>query len=219
MQILLAAQSNIMDNENIKYNNIHAIILSAGASGRMKMFKPLADYNGKTFIHNIITKLDKICNVTIIVTGFNSDKLKSEVLKILREKNQLKVIKKIKFAFNESFQNGMFTSLQKGISEVKECDWVLYHFVDQPGLQDNFYPEFIKQIDSDYNWIQPSYKNRHGHPILIRKDLFELIIKSSPDFNLREISRNLKVKKKYWECEYEEIFQDIDTEEDYSKLQ
>ena len=139
--------------------------------------------------------------------------------KSLKNENQSEVIKKIKFTFNDSFQMGMCTSLQKGISEAKKCEWILYHFVDQPGLPINFYQEFIKQIDSEYNWVQPSYKNQHGHPILIGKDLFELIAKSSPDSNLREISKNPMVKKKLWECNYEEIFQDIDTENDYLKLQ
>lgn len=184
----------------------------------MKMFKPLAKYKGKTFLNNIIIKLDKICTEIIIVTGFNSDELKTETIKSLKGNNQSKALKKIKFVFNDLFQKGMFTSLQKGISEVKNCDWILYHFVDQPGLPSNFYQEFIKQLDSEYNWIQPSYKNQHGHPVLIGKELFEIIIKSSPDSNLREISKNSKVKKKYWECDYKEIFQDVNTEEDYLKM-
>ena len=197
---------------------IYGIILSAGLSGRMKMFKPLVSYKGKTFLFNIITKLENICDEIIIVTGFNSDELKTETINSFKDENQFEVIKKIKFAFNDSFQMGMFTSLQKGISEAKNCDWLLYHFVDQPGLPDNFYPNFIKQIDSEYNWIQPSFKNQHGHPILIGKGLFDLIINSSPDSNLREISKNSIVKKKYWGCTYKEIFQDIDTEEDYQNL-
>ena len=203
----------------MNYQNINAIILSAGLSGRMKMFKPLVNYKGKTFIYNIITKLNQICDEIIIVTGFNSDELATETIKSLKNENQSEAIKKIKFTFNDSFQMGMFTSLQKGISEAKNCDWILYHFVDQPGLPENFYLDFIKQIDDDYNWIQPINKGQKGHPILIGKDLFELIANSSPDSNLREISKNRIVKKKYWNCNYTEIFQDIDTEEDYLKLE
>ncbi len=194
---------------------IHGIILSAGLSGRMKMFKPLADYKGKTFLYNIIIKLNKICDEIIIVTGFKSDELKIETIKSLKDNNQSEALKKIKFIFNDLFQKGMFTSLQKGISETKNCDWILYHFVDQPGLPENFYRDFIKQIDNNYNWIQPVNKEQKGHPILLGKELFELITKSSPDLNLREISKNSIVKKKYWDCNYNEIFQDIDTEEDY----
>jgi CTP:molybdopterin cytidylyltransferase MocA len=182
------------------------------------MFKPLADYMGKTFLNNIIIKLDKICDEIIIVTGFNSDELKTETMKSLNDDNQSEVLKKIKFVLNDSFQSGMFTSLQKGISEAKNCDWILYHFVDQPGLPENFYLDFIKQTDSKHNWIQPVNRDQKGHPILLGKELFDLIVNSSKDFNLREISKSPKVKKKYWECEYKEIFQDIDTEEDYLRL-
>jgi molybdenum cofactor cytidylyltransferase len=197
---------------------INGLILSAGLSGRMKMFKPLVHYKGKTFINSIIIKLDKICEQIIIVIGFNSDQLKTETIKSLNNDNQSEVLKKIKFVLNDSFQKGMFTSLQKGISEVKNCDWILYHFVDQPGLPENFYLDFIKQMDSNYNWIQPVNNGQKGHPILLGKELFDLIANSSPDSNLREISKSSKVKKKYWECKHTEIFQDIDTEEDYSNL-
>jgi len=182
------------------------------------MFKPLANYKGKTFLYNIIIKLDKICDEIIIVTGFNSDELKPETIKSLKDENLFELLPKIKFIFNESFQKGMFTSLQKGIYEAKNCDWILYHFVDQPGLSENFYLDFVKQTDSNCNWIQPINKGQKGHPILLGKDLFELIANSSPDSNLREISKNPKVKKKYWECNYTEIFQDIDTDQDYIKL-
>ena len=198
---------------------IASLIVAAGLSGRMKLFKPLADYKGKPFIINIILKLEVICDQIFIVTGYKADELKTLIYSDLTKANQTELLKKINFVYNGSFQKGMFTSLQKGMAKAKNCDWILYHFVDQPCLPSNFYQEFIKHIDSKYNWIQPSYKNRNGHPILIGKDLFELIINSSPDSNLREISKNPIVKKKYWECNYKEIFQDIDTEEDYSKLQ
>lgn len=184
----------------------------------MKKFKPLADYKGKTFIHNIITKLDNICDEIVVVTGFNFDELKAETTKSLKNENQSNVIKKIKFVFNESFQKGMFTSLQKGISEATNCDWLLYHFVDQPGLTENFYFDFIKQANNNCNWIQPLHKELKGHPIFIGRDLFELILNSPSDSNLREISKNSKVKKKFWDCDYKEIFQDIDTDQDYRNL-
>jgi molybdenum cofactor cytidylyltransferase len=184
----------------------------------MKMFKPFANYKSKTFIYNIIIKLDKICDEIIIVTGFKSDDLKTATIKSLNDDNQSELLNKIKFVLNDSFQKGMFTSLQKGISEAKNCDWILYHFIDQPGLPENFYLDFIKQADSHYNWIQPVNKDQKGHPILLGKDLFELISNSSPDSNLKEISKNPKVKKKYWECNYTEIFQDIDTDQDYINL-
>jgi CTP:molybdopterin cytidylyltransferase MocA len=198
--------------------NIHGLIVAAGLSGRMKSFKPLTDYKGKPFIINIILKLEVICDQIFIVTGHNEDDLKSAVINDITKANQIELLKKIFFVYNDSFQKGMFTSLQKGISAAKNCDWILYHFVDQPGLQSNFYTTFVNQIDSKHNWIQPSYKNKNAHPILIKSDLFDLIINSPSESSLREINKNSVVKRKFWECDYKEIFQDIDTEEDLSKL-
>ncbi len=180
------------------------------------MFKPLANYKGKTFIHNIILKINPVCEKIFIATGFNSEKLIEEITKSFSSEKE--ILGKLNFVYNENYEQGMFTSLQKGINSASNCDWILYHFVDQPGLPNNYYEEFVKQIDAEHNWIQPTYQNQHGHPILLGKDLFELIITSSAESNLREISINPIVKKKYWESDYKEIFQDIDTEENYKAL-
>ena len=197
---------------------INGLIVAAGLSGRMKSFKPLADYKGKSFIINIILKLEVICDQIFIVTGHKEDDLKSAVINDLTKANQTVLLKKIEFVYNESYEKGMFTSLQKGISAARNCDWILYHFVDQPGLPDFFYNDFILQIDIQHNWIQPSYKDKNVHPILIKSDFFDLITNSPPESSLREINKNPIVKRKFWECDYKEIFQDIDTDEDFSKL-
>ena len=184
----------------------------------MGKFKPLAEYKGKAFIYNIILKLNPVCDKIIVVTGFKGEELKNRIIGDLSADDQAEINKKMLFVQNENYKKGMFTSLQTGLAGAKECDWILYHFVDQPGLPEKFYPDFIKQIDNNCNWIQPVNKGQKGHPILIQKELFGLILEAPDNSNLREISNNPKVKKKFWECGYEEIFQDIDTEEDYQML-
>ena len=86
----------------------------------------------------------------------------------------------------------------------------LYHFVDQPGLPEKFYKEFKDQIDDEYDWIQPTYKNEKGHPLLLHKSIFNSILELTDDSSLKEISKNNEVKKKLWDCTHKEIFQDID---------
>jgi molybdenum cofactor cytidylyltransferase len=197
---------------------IHGLILAAGLSGRMISFKPLADYKGKSFIINIILKLEVICDQIFIVTGQKANVLENSVINDLAKFHHTELLKKIKFVYNESYEKGMFTSLKKGILAAKNCEWILYHFVDQPGLTKDFYMNFINHIDVNYNWIQPSYKNKNGHPILIKSDLFDLIISSPPDSSLREINKDSVVKRKFWECDHKEIFQDIDTDKDLENI-
>lgn len=187
------------------------MLLSAGLSGRMKKFKPLLMYKGDSFVQNIVLKLSSVCGKIIIVTGYEAKEVEKNI-------NKLNLQSKIDFVFNPDFEKEMFTSLKSGLRKAGEADWILYHFVDQPGLPTEFYSEFLKQIDDEHNWIQPAIKKRRGHPILIKKELFELILKALDGSNLREISGSPIVKKKYWECNYSEIFQDVDTEEDYLKL-
>ncbi len=177
----------------------------------MGKFKPLLGYKGKSFIQNIVFKLNSVCDKIIVVTGYKANEVEENV-------NQLILPSKIKFVFNSEYETGMFTSLQAGLAKALESDWIIYHFVDQPGLPEMFYKDLVKQIDDQHNWIQPKIKEQKGHPILIKRNLFQIILDAPLNSNLREISNDSMVKKKFWECGYAEIFQDIDTEEDYSKL-
>ncbi|MCH8035461.1 MAG: NTP transferase domain-containing protein [Bacteroidetes bacterium] len=190
---------------------INGLIISAGLSGRMGKFKPLLSYKGKSFIQNIVLRLDSVCDKIIIVTGYKANEVEEDI-------NQLNINSKIEFVFNSEYEKEMFISLQAGLQKADNCDWIFYHFVDQPGLPEVFYKKLVEQINDRHNWIQPKIKEQKGHPILIRNDLFQIISGAPLNSNLRTISNDPKVKKKFWECGYEEIFQDIDTEEDYSKL-
>jgi molybdenum cofactor cytidylyltransferase len=192
-------------------NIINGLVIAAGVSGRMKKFKPLLQYKCKTFIQNIILKLNPVCDKIIIVTGYKAKEVKENV-------NDLNINSKIEFVFNPDYEKGMFTSLQAGVRKVDDCNWILYHFVDQPGLPENFYSEFVKQIDNKHNWIQPKIKEQKGHPVLIKRDFFQKILDAPLNSNLRSVSNNPIVKKKFWECGYAEIFQDIDTPQDYEKI-
>jgi len=189
---------------------ITGIILSAGYSKRLGAFKPFAKYKYSTFLENIIEKLKKYCGEVVVVTGYNHDFVNE---KISSQKNN-----KIIITENKNYDKGMFGSIQKGLSENKNSDWFLIHQVDQPGLPEEFYKEFVIQIDNRHNWIQPKYKERKGHPILVKKETAELIIEEDINSNLRVVSNNTKVNKKIWDCNYKEILQDIDTKEDYQEL-
>lgn len=186
-------------------------MLTAGLSGRMNSFKPLLKLNnGKTFIQNIVTKLAHVCDEIIVVTGFKSEDIEKN-LDAIEKKD------KLRFVFNENYQSGMFTSLQAGLREANS-KWFLYHFVDQPSLPINFYSDFIQQINKQFNWIQPKYNNRKGHPILFDDFVKHKILEISINNTLRDVARDNSIKKKFWECETDLIFEDIDSPEDYLSI-
>ncbi|MCX6150848.1 MAG: NTP transferase domain-containing protein [Ignavibacteriales bacterium] len=190
---------------------ICGVLIAAGFSGRMNEFKPLMMYNGSSFVVEIIRKMQTVCDRIVLVTGYQNEKVQFEIEKYFSEDSS------IVFAFNPDYEKGMFTSLQRGLKEAVDADWVLYHFVDQPGLTEVFYKEFIMQIEKESNWIQPVFAGRKGHPILLASSIFLFITNASQEDSLKNISLIPGVKKKFWNCNHSQVLQDIDTPEDYKR--
>jgi len=156
-----------------------------------------------------------VCEKIGIITGHKNEQVENEINKFILASNFSK--NKIQLIYNSSFEKGMFSSLQAGLKKLSEGNWLLYHFVDQPHIPKDFYLEFTNQIEDGYDWIQPAYSQKKGHPILLNKSLF-LTILDSKIKSLKEISQIPSIKKKIWNCAYPQIVEDIDTKEDYQKL-
>ena len=194
---------------------LYSLIISAGLSRRMGKFKPLLNFNGRPVISNIIDKLQRVSDKTIIVTGYKEEDVREAVTNGLHYSD---LYDKITFVFNPDFESGMFTSLKRGIEAAENCDWLLYHFVDQPHLPENFYSRFINEIEDTYDWIQPSYCGSKGHPLLIKQNVFDLILSENDDSTLRKIANREEIKKKIWNCGFREVLEDMDTAADYERL-
>jgi len=193
---------------------IYGILIAAGFSGRMKRFKPLLDFKGKPFVITIAEKLASVCDKVVVVTGHKSDAIEE----VIKSKVGDNLKRKILIVFNPDFASGMFTSLQKGAEYCSDADWVIYHFVDQPNLPLQFYADFIEQTDFAYDWIQPSYGNKKGHPVLLGKSAVKLILGADKLGNLRQLSHSGKLKRKTVDLNYLPILSDVDTPNEYEKI-
>jgi molybdenum cofactor cytidylyltransferase len=188
------------------------IIVAAGLSSRMGNFKPLLKYNGKTFLENIISNLDLICDKIVIVTGYNSEKINENIYQL---SNDIK--NKIEVNHNSHYESGMFTSLQKGLEKCNS-NWIIYHFIDQPNLPKVFYEKFSQQIKQGYDWLQPVNNGQKGHPIIFNKKIRDKILNADTNSTLRTISASKKINKYFWECNFVEILSDFDYPTDLKKL-
>ena len=95
-----------------------------------------------------------------------------------------------------------------------KTDWILYHFVDQPHIPVSFYFEFVEQIDPEYDWIQPRYKSKNGHPVIFNKKFAGNIINEKMNSNMKSCSQKKSVKKKLWECGYPEVLLNFNAPDD-----
>ncbi len=191
--------------------SVTAIILSAGTSSRCSGFKPLYRWNSKTLLQHITESVSPAVNKLIIVTGYNAELIKNTLCRDLTGE----LFSKIVFAHNPDYEKGMFSSLQCGIRESNKGEWILYHFVDQPALNTEFYNTFIKEISPGFHWIQPVHNEQKGHPILFSPEVKDIILAAPSNATLRDIGHQQQVKKKYWNTPFPQIRIDIDTDEDW----
>jgi len=194
--------------------NITGLLLCAGLSGRMGTSKALMIYNGLPFATQIIKKLFLVCKEVVVVIGHESEKVKAEIKTHLDGDENTKVM----FVLNENYKDGMFSSLQCGLRNIFKSDWILYHFVDQPNIPMSFYVEFAAELSEEINWLQPSYNNKTGHPILFNSKVTDTILKLNENNSLRDISNDQRIPKQIWNCSYAEVVYDIDTIEQFNNL-
>ena len=55
--------------------HINGILLSAGFSSRMQVFKPLQEKNGVPMIVQVARKMLTVCHTVTVVTGFRSQEV------------------------------------------------------------------------------------------------------------------------------------------------
>ena len=192
------------------------LLIAAGLSSRMGKAKALLLQDDLPFAITILKKMLLVCDKVIVVLGHSAENIQRELQIFINNLDDLK--SRVKFVTNNNFEKGMLSSLKCGLNVEINAEWILYHFVDQPGLPEEFYQEFSAQIDNKYDWIQPKYNIEKGHPLLLHSSIFNSILELPDDSSLKEISKNSIVKKKIWDCAYKEILQDIDYPSDLKKL-
>jgi molybdenum cofactor cytidylyltransferase len=190
---------------------IAGLLLSAGLSSRMTQFKPLIKYDNNTFITGILRKLINVCECVYIVTGYKANLVVEEVQKSFKDN-----LNQLFFVFNKNFADGMFSSIYCGVKEIHNYEWFLCHYVDQPCLPIDFYTGLCNEIGNNFDWIQPIFNKKKGHPIIFNYLVAQKIISSDQNSSLKEISNS--VKKKYWNCNYQHTLIDFNTYEDLKNI-
>ncbi|MCF7858628.1 MAG: NTP transferase domain-containing protein [Candidatus Cloacimonetes bacterium] len=192
----------------------NSIILAAGRSSRMGSDKALLEINGKPAIIHILRKLEKFTDNIYIVLGDNLDAVKQEVLKDFDPIN-------ISFIFNELHKKGMFSSVQKGFSSLKNSDAVIFQLIDQPFIPLVAYKKLIENYDPEILITQLSYtKNsiKHGgHPLLFAPDFKEIVLSYPLESQLNEVINDNNDNRKFIEINHEAILDNLNTKKEFLK--
>jgi molybdenum cofactor cytidylyltransferase len=185
--------------------NPAAIILAAGESRRMGRPKAFLPFRGGTFLSNIAATLGQRCAPVIAVFGFDA----ARSIQTARPLG-------LKAVENPDYPLGMLTSLQAGLRVVpNEAEAVFFTLVDHPAISVSTVDALMR---SEALIAIPRFDNTRGHPVLIRRAIFEEFLEEPPASKVRDVIDRRAAEIAYIEVGDPGISDDVDDPALYEKL-
>lgn len=187
------------------------LILAAGSSSRMGKPKQLLAFEGSTLLAHIskIASKSKLHPI-VLVLGANEELIKKSLDLV-----QLDIVS------NENWQEGMASSIVKGIDLMKkkypEVDGVIIAVGDQPYINETQLYQLIEaQNKTGLPIAACSYEGVIGTPALFHQSIFPELVALKGDIGAKKL-----IEKKIQEVvtiNFDKGIIDIDTEKDYKDL-
>ena len=126
-------------------------------------------------------------------------------------------------ALNPAPERGQFSSLQTGLQEVlsRGRDAAMVTLVDRPpaaSLTLRLLCEEFNALAREKWAVIPEYNGRHGHPILIGREMIEAFLKAPPAATARDIQHQYQSKIEYFPVQDPNVTLNVNTPEDYAAL-
>jgi molybdenum cofactor cytidylyltransferase len=190
---------------------ISAMVLAAGQSTRMGQPKMLLPWGQTTVIGQVVSTLFEAGLIDIhIVAGAYQAELK----KAIKEK-------KVDFIINKDYGDGeLLTSVQVGLRSLEKITGgVLIVLGDQPQIKSQVVKKIIDTYSaSNHKIIVPSYQMHRGHPWLVDKSLWNVILDLTPPTTLHDFLNTHNNEIDYIVVDTPSVIQDLDTQDDYNRL-
>lgn len=195
-----------------------AVILAAGTSTRMGRDKALLPWppgiseSDETFLTAAIASLQDFNDAVIVVVGNNETSLTP----LIYSAGAVMVR-------NPAPEHGQFSSLQTGLQEVlnRGRDSAMVTLVDRPPVTNltlQLLCEKFNALEREKWAVIPEHNGRHGHPILIGREMIEAFLKAPPGATARDIQHQCQSKIEYFPVEDPNVTMNVNTPEDYAAL-
>jgi molybdenum cofactor cytidylyltransferase len=159
-----------------------AVILAAGTSTRMGTVKQLLRLDDRPLLQHVMDNV-RASAVTeiIVVLGCAADAIRREI-----------DAQNVRMVINESYQQGMGTSLKAGLSAVNpQAEAAIVVLADQPFVR----PATLDRLITEHHECKakiviPTYRGFRGNPVLLDRSVFPEIMTLNGDMGCRAIFGN-----------------------------
>jgi molybdenum cofactor cytidylyltransferase len=199
---------------------VAGLILAAGESARMRRDKALLPYRGRTFLETIIVKLNEAgVGRVVVVLGHHAEFIQEAV-----------DLTAVEIVTNRNYQQGQTSSLQAGLAALEtlpaQGGWVLEApeaiilcLVDHPAFE----PATVSALMAAFERtaapvVVPVLGGRRGHPVLIARPLFGLLLALGPGEGANTVIRACQDRTELVAVSDPGILIDVDDPETHRSL-
>ncbi|MDR9458110.1 MAG: nucleotidyltransferase family protein [Salegentibacter sp.] len=190
---------------------IGVIILAAGSSSRLGYPKQLVEFKGISLLQHCIDVVESLkLDPKILVLGAKEDEINKKI-----DPRNFEVV------INENWEEGMSTSIRKGISEAlkieKELEQILILLSDQPLVTKDKIEELIEvQLKSKQQGTFSEYAGEPGVPAIFSREIFSDLKKLKGDQGAKKLIYNKDFQ--FGTVKFENGNFDVDTTADVELL-
>jgi molybdenum cofactor cytidylyltransferase len=191
------------------HERIAGIILAAGESTRYGQVKQLLDWRGAPFVHAVAKRaLEAGLSPVIVVTGSNAESIESTLKEL-----------KVKIVHNTKWKSGQGSSIQAGVSAVKDSrvGGAVFLLADQPQVTSSVLGALVeKHAEGLYAIVAPMVMDQRANPVLFDRSTFDDLLTLEGDVGGRAIFHKHRVEYLPWHDD--RLLLDVDTPEMYQRL-
>ena len=193
----------------MKTGRYAALVLAAGFSSRMEIFKPLLSLGRETITDHVVSTFLSNKVEVYLVVGWRHE----ELLAGIRKENITVVV-------NPDYRQGMFTSVQAGLRQLPPIyEGFFVMPVDIPLVRLATVAGLLKAAAENPNRIiYPVFGGRRGHPTLVPLSLAPAIMNWKEDGGLKAVLDSRQDIALEVTVPDSDILFDVDTPEDYRML-
>jgi molybdenum cofactor cytidylyltransferase len=166
-----------------------------------------------TFLSAAIESLAPFSDVVIVVAGKNAPALTPIVY-----------ASGASLTINREPERGQFSSLQVGLQEVlnRGRDAAMVTLVDRPPVATSTLRTLTEAFElaiSRWKWaVVPQIDGRHGHPIILGREMIEAFLKAPATAVARDIEHQNQTHIEYVAVDDRSVIVNVNTPEDYASL-
>jgi molybdenum cofactor cytidylyltransferase len=186
------------------------VILAAGNSTRMGFPKALLPFAGGTFLTHILDILSGLqLPNPFVVLGKDAGKIAPTFAH-----------RKVEVLINHAPERGQLSSIQLAVAELPgSCGGCMIWPVDHPAVSAELAGNLIRLFcNSDAALVMPASGQKRGHPVILRRDLFDEVLAQDPERGLKELVRRYQDRTLLLPMDESAAIADVDTPDEYFRL-